>query len=78
MVVLPLRAPQTPADAPLAEAAEAPPTAQAAALVRREQAFDAAARLRAESEREANALRDLLLQQRKRDDEFMQKIIALI
>lgn len=78
MVVLPLRPAQGPADAPLAEAAEAQPTAQEAALARREQAFDAATRVRAEAEREANALRDLYLQQRKRDDEFMQKIIALI
>lgn len=77
MFVPPLRLP-APAEPFSADAADAPASAEELALVRREQAFDVTVRARSEAEREANALRDIYQQQRKRDDEYLQKVIALI
>ena len=48
------------------------------ALLRQEQSFDLAVKARAESEREANVLRELAMAQLKKDDENMKKWIALI
>jgi hypothetical protein len=57
---------------------EAPPSADAIALALRQQAFDQELRVRAELQREGNALRALIEEQRKRDDEFLRKAIELI
>jgi hypothetical protein len=48
------------------------------ALAQQAQAFDNAVRLRSETEREMNALRDLSMEQIKRDDELLKKWITLI
>ncbi len=48
------------------------------ALIRREQTFDVATKVRAEDEREANVLRDMAMAQLKKDDENLKKWIALI
>ena len=57
---------------------DAEPSPEEAALFAREQAFDMQLRLRAEMERESNALRDLFQEQMKQDDEFLKKCIAMI
>ena len=64
--------------APSAWPADAVPTPDETALLEREQAFDTHVRLRAEAERESNALRNLWLQQMKQDDEFLRRCIELI
>lgn len=48
------------------------------ALVAKQQGFDQIMILQAEQEREANALRDLAMQQIKRDDQTMNEWIKLI
>jgi|GEM_PF-1681817 len=48
------------------------------ALLMKQRGFDDMVRIRAELEREANALRDLALAQVKRDDQAMQAWIKLI
>jgi hypothetical protein len=74
------------------DAAEALPTIEAriAALVARastpedealekqREEFDLVTRVRAELERETNALRDMAMEQMKNDDEILKKWIALI
>ncbi|GAC1538882.1 MAG: hypothetical protein NVS2B17_13420 [Candidatus Velthaea sp.] len=54
------------------------PTADDAALDAERQAFEFALKVQAEREREMNALRDLAMEQVKRDDEVLKKWIALI
>jgi len=54
------------------------PTPEDLALQRQGQAFDFIARVRAENERETNALRDMAMQQMKNDDELLKKWIELI
>ncbi|HZO92422.1 MAG TPA: hypothetical protein VFB22_01540 [Candidatus Baltobacteraceae bacterium] len=48
------------------------------ALLLKQRGFDDMVRIRAELEREANALRDLALAQVKKDDQAMQAWIKLI
>jgi len=54
------------------------PTLDDEALERQRQAFDVITREGAELEREANALRDLAIEQMKHDDELLKKWIELI
>lgn len=58
--------------------AKNPPTAGDVALEERREAFDFMLRVRAEAERETNALRELAVEQAKHEDEFMRKWIAMI
>ena len=48
------------------------------ALERQREEFDFISRVRAESERETNALRDMAMEQMKHDDELLKKWIELI
>lgn len=48
------------------------------ALERRREEFDFVTRVRAESDREVNVLRDMAMEQMKHDDELLKKWIALI
>jgi hypothetical protein len=61
-------------------AAPTPPgtSPEEVALLEREQTFDLTLRERAEADRELNAVRDLYAQQRRRDDEYLRKLIELI
>lgn len=61
--------------APVTAAAKAPASTKVA---RRQNAFDDLMEERAEIEREANALRDMMLAQLKADDEALKKYIAMI
>ncbi|MBV8333804.1 MAG: hypothetical protein JO192_13780 [Candidatus Eremiobacteraeota bacterium] len=72
--------PAAPATAPVAGSwlVDAQPTPEETALLEREQAFDLNLRLRAEAERESNALRELYQEQMKRDDEYLRRCIELI
>jgi hypothetical protein len=54
------------------------PASDDPAVAQQAQAFDTAVRLRSEAEREMNALRELSMEQIKRDDELLKKWIALI
>jgi len=65
-------------DAGLAAAVTREPTAGDAALDAEREAFEFALKVQAEHERELNALRDLAMEQVKRDDETLKKWIALI
>jgi hypothetical protein len=60
---------------PVARRAPAP---EDQALAQQAQAFDTTVRLRSEAEREMNALREMSMEQVKRDDELLKKWIALI
>ncbi|MGD0473725.1 MAG: hypothetical protein ABSB70_10985 [Candidatus Velthaea sp.] len=53
-------------------------TAEDEALERQREEFDFVTRVRAETEREINALRDMAMEQMKQDDELLKKWIALI
>jgi hypothetical protein len=53
-------------------------TPQDEALERQRQEFDFITRVRAETEREINALRDMAMEQMKQDDALLKKWIALI
>jgi hypothetical protein len=53
-------------------------TPQDAALEAQREEFDFVTRVRAETERELNALRDMAMEQMKNDDELLKKWIALI
>jgi len=55
-----------------------PATAEDADLIERQAAFDRFMQLRSELDREANALRELAMEQIKRDDAFMNAWIKLI
>ena len=59
-------------------AQEAAVEQQRLALERMRSAFDYKAQLTAEYQRERNLLRDLAAEQRKKDDEFVKKMISLI
>jgi len=61
----------------LAKAMLAAERAQAA-IDEKRMAFDQMMRMRAELEREGNALRDLAVEQAKRDDEYLKKCISMI
>jgi len=61
-----------------AHAHTAPPTPADMAALEQQAAFDAVASARAEQLREMNALRDLAMQQVKRDDQAMSAWIKLI
>jgi molybdopterin biosynthesis enzyme len=63
---------------PTAGHADAPPTAQDVALLQQQAAFDHMMEIRAELQREANAMRDLAMEQIKRDDAVMNQWIKLI
>jgi hypothetical protein len=63
---------------PTAGHADAPPTAQDVALLQQQAAFDQMMEIRAELQREANAMRDLAMEQIKRDDAVMNQWIKLI
>lgn len=54
------------------------PTPEDEALDRQRQEFDFITKVRAETERETNALRDLAMEQMKYDDALLKKWIALI
>jgi hypothetical protein len=53
-------------------------TPEDAALEKQREDFDLVTRVRAETERELNALRDMAMEQMKNDDELLKKWIALI
>jgi hypothetical protein len=55
-----------------------PATAEDADLIERQAAFDRFMQLRSELDREANALRELAMEQINRDDAFMNAWIKLI
>ena len=61
-----------------AAAAAAPPTPEELALIAQQATFDQMMQARAEASREANALRDLMLEQLKHDDQAMRSWIKLI
>ena len=61
-----------------AKAPAHPATSEDADLIERQAAFDRFMQLRAELDREANALRELAMEQIKRDDAFMNAWIKLI
>jgi hypothetical protein len=61
--------------APVKPAAPRPANAR---VLRQQQRFDEAMEERAELEREANVLRDMMLAQLKADDEVLKKYIAMI
>ena len=65
------------ADQLLAKALIAAQRAQAE-LEEKRMAFDEMLRARAEIERENNSLRDLAVEQAKRDDEYLKKCISMI
>jgi hypothetical protein len=65
------------ADQLLAKAMLAAERAQSA-LDERRMAFDQMLRERTEIEREGNSLRDLAVEQAKRDDEYLKKCISMI
>jgi hypothetical protein len=65
-------------DDALAEALAKASTPADQALARQQQAFDQLMARRAEQQREANAIRDMGLEQLKHDDEVMRKWIAMI
>ena len=48
------------------------------ALERQREEFDLVTRIRAETDREVNALRDMAMEQMKHEDELLKKWIALI
>ena len=48
------------------------------ALERQREEFDLVTRIRAEADREVNALRDMAMEQMKHEDELLKKWIALI
>jgi hypothetical protein len=58
--------------------ADAVPTQQDVALLAQQAAFDHMMEIRAEFQREANAMRDLAMEQIKRDDAVMSQWIKLI
>jgi arsenate reductase-like glutaredoxin family protein len=65
--------------APAAHAAtDAPPTPEELALIAQQAGFDQMMQARAEAQREANALRDLMMEQLKHDDQAMRSWIKLI
>ena len=59
-------------------AAHAPPSADDLALIAQQAQFDMLMQSRAEAEREANALRDLAMEQLKHDDSAMHAWIKMI
>jgi hypothetical protein len=59
-------------------ARHADPTPEEQAVAERARAFDLTVLQRSEAEREMNALRQLSMEQIKRDDELLKKWIALI
>lgn len=67
--------PARPAHAP---AAPEPPSADDLALLAQQAQFDMMMQERAEAQREANALRDLAMEQLKHDDQAMRAWIKLI
>jgi hypothetical protein len=66
------------ADARIAALVARATTPEDEALEQQRQEFDFVTRVRAESEREINALRDMALEQMKFEDELLKKWIALI
>jgi hypothetical protein len=71
---------ETPAevDARIAALVARATTAEDEALERQREEFDVVTRVRAETEREINALRDMAIEQMKHEDELLKKWIALI
>ncbi|HTW83646.1 MAG TPA: hypothetical protein VMD91_06235 [Candidatus Sulfotelmatobacter sp.] len=67
-----------PATAHAAKPADRPVTTDDADLIERQAAFDRFMQMRAELDREANALRELAMEQIKRDDSIMNAWIKLI
>ena len=61
-----------------AAAADVPPTPEELALIAQQATFDQMMQARAEASREANALRDLMMEQLKHDDQAMRSWIKLI
>jgi hypothetical protein len=72
------RAASRPAAAAHTAKATPPPTQDDLDLITRQAAFDRFMQMRAELDREANALRDLAMEQIKRDDSVMHAWIKLI
>jgi 3-oxoacyl-ACP reductase-like protein len=66
------------ASAPAAHAPKAPASPGDLAALAQQASFDAIASARAEQQREMNALRDLAMQQVKRDDQVLNDWIRLI
>jgi hypothetical protein len=72
-------APPTTVDgAPVADALVAAEERAEVSLDQKRLGFDQMLRERAELERESNALRDLAMEQAKRDDELLKKSISMI
>ncbi len=78
MLIGPLPPPARVATRPASASALPQASPEELALLEREQAFDLTVQARAEADRELNALRDLYAQQRRRDDEYLRKVIELI
>ena len=91
MIVLPMRRDSAPpavraaipralaaGDDDVAEALAKVSTPEDQALAKQQQAFDHMAALQAEGLREANAIRDMAMEQLKRDEEVLKKWIEMI
>jgi hypothetical protein len=68
---------QTDLDARIAALVARATTPEDEALERQREEFDFVTRVRAESDREVNALRDMAMEQMKHEDELLKKWIAL-
>jgi hypothetical protein len=67
-----------PAPAPPPASGDTVPDADAQALAQQQRAFDQLMLLRAEQQREANVIRDMMTEQLKRDEEVLKKFIEMI
>jgi len=67
-----------PVPAPAPGSGDTVPDADAQALAQQQRAFDQLMLLRAEQQREANVIRDMMTEQLKRDEEVLKKFIEMI
>jgi hypothetical protein len=67
-----------PSPSPPPPAGDAVPDADQQALAQQQRAFDQLMLLRAEQQREANVIRDMMTEQLKRDEEVLKKFIEMI
>jgi hypothetical protein len=67
-----------PAPAPPPASGDTVPDADDQALAKQQRAFDQLMLLRAEQQREANVIRDMMTEQLKRDEEVLKKFIEMI
>jgi len=67
-----------PAPPPPPSSGDTVPDADDQALAKQQRAFDQLMLLRAEQQREANVIRDMMTEQLKRDEEVLKKFIEMI